>query len=282
MNLLPQGFQFSQRSLQDYVDCRRRFQLRYIDGLAWPAVESEPLKEHESQLQAGAAFHRLVQRYLVGIPAERLSPMLAARGSLQRWWENFIQFSGVSPQGDQLVEITLSAPLHKFRLLAKYDLLSWEGEPGSQKIKIYDWKTSQKRPSREWLEKRLQTRVYPYLLAQAGHAYIGGVERLLPEQVEMVYWFAEKPRQPQVFAYSQQQFQEDQEYLLGLVKEIEGLKETDFFLTEDEASCKFCTYRSLCDRGISAGGADPGQVFDKVDGSGDIELDFDQIAEIEF
>jgi hypothetical protein len=49
MTLLPLDFQFSQGSLQDYVDCRRRFQLRYLDQLAWPAVEAEPLLEHEQR-----------------------------------------------------------------------------------------------------------------------------------------------------------------------------------------------------------------------------------------
>ena len=37
---------------------------RYLEQLAWPAVESEPLSDHERQMQAGAAFHRLVQRFL--------------------------------------------------------------------------------------------------------------------------------------------------------------------------------------------------------------------------
>ena len=41
MSLLPPDFHFSQRSLQDYVDCRRRFQLRYLQHLAWPAVEAK-------------------------------------------------------------------------------------------------------------------------------------------------------------------------------------------------------------------------------------------------
>ena len=44
---LPPTFQFSQNSLQDYVDCPRRFQLRYLLRQPWPAVESEPLSEYE-------------------------------------------------------------------------------------------------------------------------------------------------------------------------------------------------------------------------------------------
>jgi hypothetical protein len=285
MSLLPPGFQFSQRSLQDYADCQRRFQLRYLEQLAWPAVESEPLSEHESQMQAGAAFHRLVQRFLVGIPAERLSAMLASSSSstsnLQRWWKNFLQYSNIVPAGRQLVEASLSAPLQRYRLLAKYDLVRWGGDPDSLSVKIYDWKTSLRRPTRQWLEHRLQTRVYPYLLAQAGNAIIRD-HPLNPGQIEMVYWFAEQPQEPQVFAYSAEQFQADHDYLLGLVDEIAALSGADFHLTADESKCKYCTYRSLCDRGISAGRIDPRELMDDSPGSEDFELDFDQVAEIEF
>lgn len=285
MSLLPPGFQFSQRSLQDYVDCQRRFQLRYLEQLAWPAVESEPLIEHERQMQAGAAFHRLVQRYLVGIPAERLSAMLASSdpstSDLQRWWENYLQFSNIVPVKGQLVEASLSAPLHSYRLLAKYDLVRWEGDPDSLRVVIYDWKTSLKKPTRQWMDHRLQTRVYPYLLAQAGNAMIG--EQLVnPEQIEMIYWFVEQPKEAHIFTYRAERFQADHDYLLGLVEEIEALSEADFHLTTDESKCKFCTYRSLCDRGISAGRIDPGEIIDDSAGSEDFELDFDQVAEIEF
>jgi len=285
MNLLPPDFQFSQRSLQDYIDCPRRFQLRYLDQLAWPAVESEPLSEHEGRMQAGADFHRLIQRYLVGVPAERLSVMLDSEGSnttdLQRWWDNFLQFSNITPVEEQLVETTLSAPIQHYRLLAKYDLIYWEGEPGGARVTIYDWKTTQHKPPRRWLEGRLQTRIYPYLLAQAGNSVLEG-EKIQPEQIEMVYWFAEQPREPQIFSYSKEQCQVDHDYLLGLVTEIEALSEDDFRLTADETKCKFCTYRSLCDRGIAAGDIDPGEVFDDSAGGDEFELDFDQVAEIEF
>jgi CRISPR/Cas system-associated exonuclease Cas4 (RecB family) len=284
MSLLSPGFQFSQRSLQDYVDCQRRFQLRYLDRLAWPAVESEPLSEHEARMQAGAAFHLLVQRYLVGVPADRLSAMLASGISdatdLRRWWDNYLRFSKIHPVQEQLVETTLSAPIRGYRLLAKYDLVRWEADPGG-KVTIYDWKTSRQKPPRQWLEARLQTRIYPYLLVQAGKSILNQ-EKVEPEQIKMVYWFAELPREPEVFTYSTQGYQADHEYLLELISEIETLTEDDFKLTDDEEKCKFCTYRSLCDRGISAGYFTPEQVFDPVDAGGDFELDFDQVAEIEF
>lgn len=285
MTLLPAGFQFSQRSLQDYVECQRRFFLRYIEQISWPAIESEPLVDHESHLQAGSDFHRLVQRYLIGIPVERLSASLASSGvggdNLQRWWGNFLQESNIQPVNDQFVEATLSAPLHNFRLLATYDLIRWDFGAGRLEVRIYDWKTSLKKPPRQWLEGRLQTRVYPYLVTQAGQALFGEQE-LEPESIKMIYWFAEQPREPEIFAYSTEKFQADKKYLLSLVNEIDGLAAEEFHLTGDLAKCKYCTYRSLCDRGISAGEVPPGDRFDDSPGSDSFDLDFEQIAEIEF
>ena len=285
MSLLPVQFQFSQRSLQDYVDCRRRFQLRYLQRLAWPAVEAEPVLEHEQRMQVGVEFHRLIHRHLLGVPAERLSAMLESDRStnedLRRWWQNYLQYAKdlagfsepTAPEKNILVETALSAPLGAYRLLAKYDLIRWPDSEAGTKVLIVDWKTSQKIPPREWLAERLQTRVYPYLLTQAG--------KLSPDQIEMVYWFAEHAQEPQRFPYSLQQYQSDRDYLSGLVNEIGNLDEDDFYLTQDESRCKYCTYRSLCDRGIGAGSLD--EDFDLADPE-DVEftLDFEHIAEFEY
>jgi len=283
MSLLPPDFQFSQRNLQDYVDCRRRFQLRFLQGLVWPAVEVEPHLEHEQRMQSGSAFHRLVQQHLLGVPPERLSVMLeSGNENLQRWWENYLGFvEGLGLAENKLVEATLTAPFGSYRLVAKYDLIYWRQEDAGSKVTIVDWKTSLNRPPRSWLADRLQTRIYPYLLVNAGPPFTAG-ERLQPEQVEMLYWFAEHPHEPERFAYDSKGYQLDQEYLTGLIQEIEGLTEDQFFLTDDEIKCGFCTYRSLCDRGVGAGTFDPLETDQETDGDDDFSLDFDHIAEIEF
>ncbi len=46
MTASPNSFTFSQSSLQDYMDCARRFQLRYIDQLNWPAINTETVVEN--------------------------------------------------------------------------------------------------------------------------------------------------------------------------------------------------------------------------------------------
>src|SRR5512147_2261816 len=78
----------SQSSLQDYMDCAQRFKLRYLDRLSYPAAETEPTLENEKHQQEGEYFHRLLQQYLIGIPAEQIAKF-ANTVDLQRWWENF-------------------------------------------------------------------------------------------------------------------------------------------------------------------------------------------------
>jgi hypothetical protein len=65
---LPADFRFSPSSLQDYVDCPRRFLLRHVQQVAWPALVAEPALENERRMRLGAAFHRLVRQHFLGIP----------------------------------------------------------------------------------------------------------------------------------------------------------------------------------------------------------------------
>lgn len=291
---LPDGFIFSQSSLQDFVDCRRRFQLRYINRLAWPALETEPALEAERYLQQGARFHRMVQQHLLGVPAERLSNMITD-DDLSRWWHNYLSFvqalrqqsaaptEGVSEHAifgaaRGYPEISLSATLAGFRLEAKFDLVLLLPDGGTR---IYDWKTSRRRPERRWLANRLQTRLYPYLLTRAG-AVLNGGEDLMPEKVEMIYWFADHPGQPERIAYSAQAFRDDEAYLTDLVATIQRLGDDDFPLTTDLRRCAFCSYRSLCDRGARAGDLDEMQGEADITDEMALNLDFEQIGEIEF
>jgi hypothetical protein len=160
---LPAPFAFSQSSLQDYTDCARRFQLRYMEQLQWPAVETAPVLENERRQIEGQQFHRLVQQNLLGLSAEKLERM-AFTENLNRWWEHFLTDNPV-PEGSQLFpEMTLSAPLGQHRIMAKYDLVAIK----NGKAVIYDWKTYHKRPKDAWMSARMQTKVYCALLVESG------------------------------------------------------------------------------------------------------------------
>jgi hypothetical protein len=274
-----QPFDFSQASLQDYLDCPKRFQLRYLQQLHWPAPQAEPIRENEAAIRRGERFHRLAQQALVGVPPERLERAAAADPdpALARWWQHFQALLPSLQQGQLSVETLLAAPLGKYRLLAKYDLVQILPDEG--KAVIYDWKTSPIPPRRARLAQRMQTRVYPYLLARAGAA-LNNRQPILPARIEMVYWFAEFPAQVERFAYTEKRFKQDGSELAGLVAEIAGLKEDQFPKTEDEKICRFCVYRSLCARGDQAGLLEESE--EDFEPEGEIEINIDQIGEIGF
>ena len=265
------------------MDCAQRFKLRYLDRLSYPAAETEPTLENEKHQQEGEYFHRLVQQHLIGIPAEQIA-RFANTPNLQRWWESFQNdkdlrgLREVSSNADGGVprlytESTLSAPLGKHRLLAKYDLIAVR----DGKAVIYDWKTYRKRPRNEWLSARMQTRVYRALLVQAG-AHLNNSKPFEPEQIEMIYWFADFPEEPARFPYNSAQFQRDWDTLLKLSDEVASA--TAYPLTEDRQKCLFCTYRSYCERGIRAG--DIEQAEAERDAEELFDVNFEQIGEIAF
>jgi CRISPR/Cas system-associated exonuclease Cas4 (RecB family) len=280
---LPDGFQFSQGSLQNFAECRRRFQLLYLKRLAWPAIETEPVIENERYQLDGARFHRMVQQHLLGVPEDLLTHQ-AQGDDLVRWWGNY-RAMAADPAGllqstgagaIRHVEVGLSAPLADYRLVAQYDLVSLT-ENGE--AFIIDWKTSRKRPRREHLAARWQTRLYPYLLARAGAALNAG-RPIAPKAIQMFYWFAETPDQPERFPYSAAAFEKDQADLSSLIATIQRSKEDQFPLTEDEKRCAFCVYRSLCERGVRAGAL--GEETPEEAETSLSDWDFEQIAEIEF
>lgn len=287
---LPQYFQFSQSNLQDFYDCRRRFYLRHIRRLAWPGVESEPLLENEQFMQQGAAFHRMVQQYYLGIDQQTLDS-LALDEPLKTWWRYFIEqhrrLPGLDvPEARFFPELSITASISGFRWIAKYDLVVLVPD---HQIYIYDWKTSRSRPRRAWLARRAQTQLYRYLFSLAGNHQLRAA--LQPESITMLYWYAAFPEPPEIFPYSSNEFTQDRNNFQQLVELIANLVTQDtleapgvgFPMTTNENRCAFCTYRSLCDRGIRAGTITES---DDVDGSENslelLDFSLEQIAEIEY
>jgi hypothetical protein len=272
----PPDFRFSQGSLQDFVDCKHRFLLRYMKRLAWPAIVTEPVIEHERRMYLGAQLHKLIQQHRLGVPETRLRAMISDP-ELMLWWEHYLQYGPSDLPDMQHMEIVLSAPLAGYRVMAKYDLLAFD--PGRRAV-IVDWKTASTPPRYEDLAARLQTKVYPYVLAKSGRELNGDVP-VQPDQIEMIYWFSNQPQSPVCFGYEADQYAMDESYLTSLVRQIEDLEEADFKRTSDERLCRYCVYRSLCERGERAGHLDAWENPDEDEGELDFNLDFGQIAEVD-
>lgn len=240
---LPADFQFSQTNLQDYADCPRRFELRHIQRLHYPSIESEPQAEREAHARRGTAFHRLVHQYYSGVSAEVIGNQ-RMDDALRRWWNAFRHATfPFHPPKAHYAEITLSAPLAGYRLLAKYDLIA---QTEDNHFWVMDWKTQPAPPPTSNLLGRWQTVVYPYVLACAGKSLTDDGADIPPEHIHMGYWFAETGTLV-AFDYDASQRAQAETHLTAL---IDGIKARDDFpLTDALRHCQFCTYRSLCNRG---------------------------------
>jgi len=97
----------------------------------------------------------------------------------------------------------------------------------------------------------------------------------------MIYWYANFPTSPLEINFNENQLKEDQRYICKRIDEIHQLNKNSFTMTDNKRRCKFCAYRSFCNRGEVAG------LFEDIEGFEDQELDgfrldFEQIAEIEY
>ena len=290
---LPDTFAFSQSSLQAFEECPRRFWLAYAQQLPWPAVEAAPIQDFEMLMRLGSTFHRLVERAETGIAIADVAQTMGKglEPPLDGWFHAYQQHRPADLPTEYVeIERVLSIPFgaanRQFRLAAKYDLIAAEQDGA---VAIVDWKTNRKRTEPATLNRRLQTVVYPYVLVEASKALPFGP--IQPEQVEMIYWFANAPLQPVRFRYDSAQHAANGDRLHALLTAIlAGQNEVDFpKVLDTEANrkrlCNYCIYRSRCNRGMAAGdlnALDDAEEFFAVDIEDALEFTLDDIAELAF
>lgn len=253
-------FRFSQRSLSDFLVCRRRFKLRYVDRLIWPAPFSEADQELEALMELGRDFHRAVYQKLVGVEPDEV---IAAHpdGRLKSWWEAFEThvLPGL-PASARWPEARLSLPMGDSWLTARFDLLIVSS---TGQATIVDWKTGEL-PRRRELARHMQTRVYPFVLAEAGATY-NHDRPIRPENITMAYWYTRVPERFVQFPYSEAAHKLAGQELRALINEILGLPADGFPKTDDRRPCRRCNYRAYCGRDVEP--APPIELVDE-------ELDF--------
>ncbi|MFN0086069.1 MAG: RecB family exonuclease [Blastocatellia bacterium] len=284
MNPLDE-FIFSQSALQDYVECPRRFELRYIREVKWPALETQSVIEFEGAMQRGQEFHHLLHQHALGVPA-RVIEATIRDGEMRLWWDACQRWQAERLPAERHPEIMLTASIGERLLMAKYDLIARtpEGE-----FLIVDWKTGRsKRPG--VLASRMQTLVYPFVLARAGDWLNDGAP-IPPERIRMIYWFAEDGRAVE-FTLDAGKLAADERRLAALLDELFAWTTGDrqpptddrrpyaFPMTDVERRCGFCVYRSLCNRGEAASGLEELEEGEELPAA--VSLDLDALEEIEF
>ncbi len=272
--MLLNDFSFSQHNLQDYVDCPRRFQLKYIQKVAWPAIQSEPVLELERQMNLGVRLHRILHQMYLG-----LDPLIVVNENddieLKIWVQNHLEFQKLRNIKYSYPETTLSSSLNGFRIIAKFDLIAVTNDG---ELLILDWKTSKRKPKRIALQQRLQTRIYPWVLFRSLQKLIPGGGSL-PSQISMIYWFADFPDDEEIFNIDKARLDADEEYLSTLISSILSTRDDKFIKTSNDKICRFCPYRSYCERGLEAGDLNESEELEVEDLSG---FSFSDTEEIQF
>ena len=273
---LPDDFIFTQNNLQDFLDCPRRFQLRHLLKMSWPAPVSEPIEENDRLILLGTQFHKMVHQYFLGIPEDKITRCIQDV-DLNDWWQAFRQNPPQGITGKLRPEIEISTPFEGYRLAAKIDLLAVEK---GERALIIDWKTTHRLPRQAFLQDRVQSMVYPYLVIITG-TILNDYQPFDPGQVSMIYWFPAYPDQAVTLRFDQAWVEKTRLFLINLVKEISRMDREIFPLTVDEKKCQFCRFRSLCERGTVAG-----SLIDETDDTPEegtnLDIDFSEIEGIPF
>ena len=230
--------------LRDLEECPRRFWLRSLAQRPWPAAPLPATLEAAAEL--GRRFHLVMHRHFLGLKVD--AGLLPAE--LQEWWATWERHPIPLPPGRCLPEITLSAPLEGARLLVRFDLLALAGDG---RALILDWKTEKRPRSRAQLAADIQTQLYPFVLAEASTALAG--YSIVPEQIEMIYWQANRPTGQQTnqhrFPYSAGQHAANRARFGGLAARAQALRpdaDAEPPLINDLSICARCTYRTYCGR----------------------------------
>ena len=118
------------------------------------------------------------------------------------------------------------------------------------------------------------------MLAEAGSYLFGGP--IAPEQISLIYWFANEPTRTEDYQYDSVQHEATRAYLTEMVGQVLGHQEEVWPLTTDENLCKYCVYRSLCGRGIQAGLIDEAAASDVLEPGFDFDFELGDVDEIAF
>ena len=241
-HFLPQPFVFTQSNLQTFSNCPYQFYLRYVQHFQWPAAQARDVLQFEADRLAGARFHQLVHQLFLGVSLPKLSQMAKndPDSRVATWFDAFTTTFPQTLPGELFPEYTLGVTLGGQELTAKYDLLQRDGE----NFTIYDWKTSRRQPSKTWLAGQMQSRVFPLVLA----LHLDEINQPFTE-LRMVYWEVAQPDRPYIFKSTTQTLAEDQAYIFALMQKINSFSQADFHKTDDIQRCRYCRYRSYCNRG---------------------------------
>ncbi len=275
--------------------CDRKYQYVFLDALSGPSTA-----EQQQTTQWGSQFHLLMQQRALNLPVEILAQanteMATSMTALAQVAPDvFEHLSAVSQVAERLSDQAFSQSEHRrtlafsgYLLTVVYDLLVYSSEAGQ----IFDWKTHQQPPRREWLQNDWQTRLYLYVLCETTD--------LEPAQLSMTYWFVRlaagsdavaagqmlekreaEGTQPTSyrFGYSGAQHQRTQQDLQRLTDRLTQMRQAGDFpkVAIEKGLCDRCPFNMRCDR-LPASSPLPASPYQLLQSAS--QLTVDQIEEI--
>lgn len=263
----------SQYKLANFLACQRRFQLRYLRRLPWPA---SPLPERTEQLlQQGQDFHQLLERHFLGLTT---TPTAVPHGQVRQWWQTFYSHYPVKNMPSKaryLPETGLTVPLGNHLLYGRFDLLViCENEDNLPFAMVFDWKTGRPIAAAE-LKTRWQTRLYLALLAEGGSAFWPQEVPPTPEQISLTYWFVQEPDASVTIGYSAEEHAANWAELQHIAAQLDDAFAVDTWpLTDDWQECRTCAYQVYCGR--QAAGTAPSASSTQLSSSGQAVTELDE------
>jgi hypothetical protein len=245
---LADNFIFSSNNLQDYLDCPRRFELKYLLKQNWPAVTSQPVLEMENRITLGNRFHLLAHQFLSGIAGDFLKNTIDDP-ELGFWFDNFQEYIKHFLKFQYFSEFSVIMPFVGFRLMAVFDFISLKD---TNKIRIGDWKTTSRLPKKEFYLQTVQSTLYPFLAYESRINIFPQTSTLEYQDLSMEYWFPGFPENTITWEHSASIHANSRELLSSLISEISQKESGDFEKTP-LINAALSVNTALYARGIQAG-----------------------------
>jgi hypothetical protein len=270
----------SQSSLQDYVDCARRFQLALSRALVLScgrvracAGERKPFAGGRILPPAGTAVSGSASQ------REHISK-LANTPNLQRWWNHWQDFRSLQDFGSLTKTSEVSIPRsHPVRAAGELSIAR-QIRPArhrgrqSRHLRLED--LPQASAGRVAIRKNADARL-PGIAGPCGSApqRRSSVSTRTGRDGLLVLGF---PGRPCPLPVHVRAIQTGLGYAGQTCRRIHNA--SSYPLTDDRAKCSYCPYRSYCDRGVRAGDVDQAEA--ETEAQELFDVNFEQIGEIAF
>lgn len=219
---------FTQSSFRDYLTCKYKYKLKYIDNLSWFQ------DEFKESFDIGNDFHVIAERYFLNLPNDYIDD-----GDLIEWFSALQSHFPKVEEEIYLPEYELRYNEMGIKLMARFDLLILK----RNEIVIVDWKTNKNKVEVSKKDEDIQTKVYLFLLANCLSLFPQVSCSL--DSIKMLYWQPNFSDSKVEVFYSFEKHLKYKDYFLKLIDDIDNSKKNDIF-ERNKKHCNLCEFNVFC------------------------------------